>query len=102
MCVKKHSKFYGFEQCYKKSKEMVTKNAMKYQQSKGYECVDKKVQIAVESTIALIINERYRINILCTCQQIEAMSVGYLICEGLINKLCVSLRFRKAKSYAQN
>jgi len=85
MCVKKHLKFHGFEQYYKKNKEMVTKNAMKCQQSKDCGCVDKKVKIATESTIALIINERYRINILCTCQQIEALAVGYLICEGLIS-----------------
>jgi len=82
-----YSKFYGFEQYYKKNKEIITKNAMKYQLSKEFECVEKKVQIAVESTVSLIVNGKYRINILCTCQQIEELSVGYLICEGLINSL---------------
>lgn len=85
MCVKKHPKFYGFEQYYKKNKELVTKNAMKCQQSKDCKYVNKKVQIAVESTIALIVDERYCVNILCTCKQIEALVVGYLVCEGLIS-----------------
>ena len=85
MNKKKHSKFSCFEQYYEKNKEIITKNAMKYQQFKECECVEKKVQIAVESTISLIINEKYRINILCTCQQIEELIVGYLICEGLIS-----------------
>ncbi len=85
MCVKKHSKFHGFEQYYKKNKEMVTKNAKKCQLSEDCNNADKKVQIAVESTIALIVDERYRLNILCTCKQIEALAVGYLVCEGLIS-----------------
>jgi len=85
MYVKKHPKFHGFEQYYKKHKEMVTKNAMKCQQSKDCKCIDKKVQIAAESTIALIVDEKYRINILCTCKQIEALAVGHLVCEGLIS-----------------
>ena len=87
MNKKKHSKFYGFEQYNTKNKEMISKNVMKYQSSKEFECVEKKVKIAVESTISLIVNEKYRINILCTCQQIEELSVGYLISEGLINSL---------------
>jgi len=85
MNKKKHSKFYGFEKYNTKNKEMISKNMMKYQLSKEFECVEKKVKIAVESTISLIVNEKNRINILCTCQQIEELSVGYLICEGLIN-----------------
>ena len=87
MNSKNFSKFHGFEQYYKKNKVMMKRKAIKYQRCKESVGINKTVDVSVESAIALIINEKYRLNILCTCQQIEALSVGYLICEGLITSI---------------
>ena len=83
----KNPKFHGFEQYYKKRMSMVSRKAMKCQRSNNTSSVNENVNVSVENTIVFIINEKYRINILCTYQQIEALSVGYLVCEGLISSI---------------
>ncbi|MHA1700314.1 MAG: formate dehydrogenase accessory sulfurtransferase FdhD, partial [Promethearchaeota archaeon] len=45
----------------------------------------REVLVAVEETIALVINERYRVNLLFSPVQVEELCVGYLLSEGLID-----------------
>jgi len=82
-----HPKIIGFDQ--RTTKKMVI--------SKGYalKCIKQKdfvsnkeiVQLAVESTITLIINQQYQIDIICTYGQLEALCVGYLFSEGFISSM---------------
>ena len=76
--------FYGFEEFYKKYVPMISTNVTKCQNSNENDFFKKKTKVATEETITLIINEKYRVNLLCSPLQIEALSVGYLITEGLI------------------
>ena len=87
MAVITHPKFFGFDKFYRKNKPMEVINALKAKDPSVSFTIDENVHVSVESSIALIINERYRINILCTCQQIEALCIGYLVCEGLITSI---------------
>ncbi|MFX0099317.1 MAG: formate dehydrogenase accessory sulfurtransferase FdhD [Candidatus Hodarchaeota archaeon] len=83
MSAIKNSKFIGFEDFYKKHSTMASTNCIQYRGNEN-RCVEMEIEMAVEETIPLIINEKHRVNILTSPQQLEALAVGYLICEGLI------------------
>lgn len=80
----KNPKFIGFEKFYEKYQPLTSRTAVKYRNAIENDYSEESVKVASEETVAIIINDRYRINILCTPCQIEALCVGYLICEGLI------------------
>ncbi len=84
MKVLQHPKFSGFEQYYKRHDVCVDGDVIKYRAIDGGKHQAIKDKIIVEDTIALVINEKYRINMQLTPNQLEYLSVGYLICEGLI------------------
>jgi formate dehydrogenase accessory protein FdhD len=84
METSKNPKFTGFEKFYEKYPPLTSRTAIKYRNAIANDYSEQTVKVASEETVAIIINDRYRVNILCTPGQIEALCVGYLICEGLI------------------
>ncbi|MEX2680313.1 MAG: formate dehydrogenase accessory sulfurtransferase FdhD [Candidatus Sigynarchaeota archaeon] len=80
----KHPKFSGFEACYNRHAAFVDVDIIKYRSIEGGKYRHVVDQVIVEDTFALVINEKYRINVQLTPAQLEQFSVGYLVCEGLI------------------
>jgi formate dehydrogenase accessory protein FdhD len=80
----KHPKFSGFEACYGRHKAFVDASIIKYRGIGGGKHDALVDQVIVEDTFALVINEKYRINVQVTATQLEQFAVGYLVCEGLI------------------
>nr|MDO8083973.1 formate dehydrogenase accessory sulfurtransferase FdhD [Candidatus Sigynarchaeum springense] len=82
--VLNHPKFSGFETYYSHHEDQVDCSIVKYRATDGGTHQELVDQVVVEETIALVINEKYRINLQLSPSQLEYLSVGYLICEGLI------------------
>ena len=76
--------FFGFDEGCENSSSTTIRTAIKFDSMTDCDPQNTKVIVAVEKTITIIINERYRIHILCTPCQLDAFVVGYLISEGLI------------------
>jgi len=76
--------FSGFDEYYESNLPASISNATRYDLILECENQNTNIKLVVEKTITIVINERYRIHILCTPCQLEAFVVGYLISEGLI------------------
>jgi FdhD protein len=77
--------FTGFQEYYGINSPVSLNAALRYDTTSQQEFQNTTITLTVEKTITIVINERYRIHILCTPCQLEAFVVGYLITEGLIN-----------------
>lgn len=81
----KERKFFNFDEFYIQFPPMKKSHALKTKNFGHDEFSDEIVQIATEETLNLIVNDKLKVNILCTPKDIEALCIGYLFCEGIIN-----------------
>jgi FdhD protein len=82
--------FVDFDKFYVENPATFHKKAKKIPNFAEYarsESTETKVEVMTEKTITMVINEKYRVNLICTPLQIEAYIIGYLICEGIIHAL---------------
>lgn len=82
-----HPKFSGFDSFYSSHEPTMRYMALKCKDITASWLAEKEISCVIETTIGIVINDRYRVNILCTASQLEAMVTGYLITEGLVSSL---------------
>lgn len=76
--------FSGFDEYYESNSPISLCTTLRYDSKLKGANENTDITLVVEKTITIVINERYRIHVLCTPCQLEAFVVGYLISEGLI------------------
>ncbi len=81
----KERTFFNFDEFYIQFPPMKKSHALKTKFFGHDEFTNEIVQIATEVTLNLIVNDKLKLNILCTPNDIEALCIGYLFCEGIIN-----------------
>lgn len=80
-------KFHGFEKSFPITYSLFEEITIKTSDYRTSKFIKTPVQLAVEKSISLILNDEINISLQVTPLQLDALSVGYLKCEGFILSL---------------
>ena len=79
--------FKNFEQFYKDTRPVQSIKALKTPNINIESPLEKDVEVCIEESITLIINEKSRLNLICTPQMVEELIIGYIFTEGICSSI---------------